>query len=254
MKDLSPLAKQLVKVGQRDLDPTGQDKARIRELLAARLPAALPTATGPSASVSKATSTSFSWPLVSALTIGGGAVVGILYWSLASDTELGNPAPTPTHASAAPGAVTHEVAPWGSASDVVLDPTPVLRPAASADSPVPAEGNAGSLSTSSPPASTEPEAPTQDKTRSSTRLGEEVELLSRATSALHSGQANEALSVLAEHQRKFPRGALSLERRAARVQALCLLGRRTEAERELQHLPPSSPLASRARASCAKER
>jgi hypothetical protein len=58
---------------------------------------------------------------------------------------------------------------------------------------------------------------------------------------------------LAEHQRQFPQGLLSVERRAARAQALCQLGRKAEAERELRGLSPSSPQAARARKLCSSK-
>jgi hypothetical protein len=85
-------------------------------------------------------------------------------------------------------------------------------------------------------------------------LAEEVTLLSRATSALRSGQPNDALKSLNEHQSKFPRGLLSEERRAARAQALCALGRHSEAEREIAKLAPASPQAARARQLCGDAR
>ena len=73
------------------------------------------------------------------------------------------------------------------------------------------------------------------KTVSRTRdgLAEEVALLSRAETELRAGRPAKALLVLAEHQRKFPRGALAEERTAARIQALCALGLRDEANAQL---------------------
>jgi hypothetical protein len=41
-----------------------------------------------------------------------------------------------------------------------------------------------------------------------------------------------------------------VERHGARAQALCLLGRRAEADRELKGLSPTSPQAARARRLC----
>ena len=87
------------------------------------------------------------------------------------------------------------------------------------------------------------------------RLAEEVAILSRATNSLQSGRASEALRVLEEHQRKFANGELTEERYAARIQALCALGRRSEATAELARLSrmaPGSPHLSRAREYCAK--
>lgn len=84
-------------------------------------------------------------------------------------------------------------------------------------------------------------------------LAQEVALLSRASSEVRAGRPAQALETLAQHQRLFPSGALSQERAAARIQALCGLGRRKEAQVELDRFTkrwPSSPLEPRARQSC----
>jgi len=84
-------------------------------------------------------------------------------------------------------------------------------------------------------------------------LSEEVLLLSRAETELHAGRPGKALLALAEHQRKFPRGALAEERTAARIQALCALGRNDEANTQLKqllHLSPNSAHEGRARQAC----
>jgi hypothetical protein len=91
-------------------------------------------------------------------------------------------------------------------------------------------------------------APTPSVPRDS--LAQEVLLLSRATSALRAGHAGEALKALGEYQRKFPSGALTEERRAAKAQALCISKRVSEGRTELAHLAPGSPAAARARQVC----
>jgi hypothetical protein len=83
------------------------------------------------------------------------------------------------------------------------------------------------------------------------RLAEEVEILSRAQTELHAGRFTSSLRLLDEHARKFPRGALTQERVAARVQALCGSGRRNEANAELTRLSPGSLHEARAREACA---
>ena len=72
------------------------------------------------------------------------------------------------------------------------------------------------------------------------RLSEEVSLLSRAEMALHSGKPGVALDVLNEHERRFGNGLLREERIAARVQALCALGRKAEADAQLLQLSSKS--------------
>jgi hypothetical protein len=74
----------------------------------------------------------------------------------------------------------------------------------------------------------------------SSRLGMEAASLEAALSALKAGgksNALRALQALEQHFRDFPRGALELEARVARVDALLVLGRRQEARRELSALP-----------------
>jgi TolA-binding protein len=77
----------------------------------------------------------------------------------------------------------------------------------------------------------------------SSRLGQEAASLATALSALKAGgkaNAERALRAIDEHLRKFPRGALELEARVARVDALLVSGRRQEARRELSALPIES--------------
>jgi hypothetical protein len=81
----------------------------------------------------------------------------------------------------------------------------------------------------------------------------EVLLLREAHAAMRGGQATHALVLLDEHARRFPKGALGEERDAARVAALCALGRVVEARAAADRFlraSPLSPHAGRVRASC----
>ncbi|HEY3500864.1 MAG TPA: hypothetical protein VGK73_39500 [Polyangiaceae bacterium] len=85
-------------------------------------------------------------------------------------------------------------------------------------------------------------------------LSEETALLARAQRELGAGNAASALSLLAAHAERFPNGALAEERSAARVLALCALGRVVEARRDAELFAarsPRSPLIPRLRDSCA---
>jgi hypothetical protein len=98
-----------------------------------------------------------------------------------------------------------------------------------------------------------PSTPSLRSRRAPDRLAEEVEILGRAASALGAGRSAEGLEALNEHQTQFPNGALAEERRAAKVEALCSLGRFPEAQSELVKLErtsPQSPISSRARQLC----
>jgi hypothetical protein len=87
-------------------------------------------------------------------------------------------------------------------------------------------------------------------------LPEEVRLLSRAEKQLNAGLAVDALRTLTEHERRFPNGGLAEERLAARVHALCALGRTREARADIAKLSrayPKSPHLESARRFCATD-
>jgi hypothetical protein len=74
----------------------------------------------------------------------------------------------------------------------------------------------------------------------SSRLGMEAASLEAVLSALRGGgpeRAQRALSAVDRHLSSFPGGALELEARVARIDALLMLGRKKEARRELATLP-----------------
>jgi outer membrane protein assembly factor BamD (BamD/ComL family) len=87
-------------------------------------------------------------------------------------------------------------------------------------------------------------------------LEEEAQLLGTAQQRISQGDARGALSVLAEHQKQFPRGALSLERQATVAIAHCLSGQtskgRGEAER-FRRKHPNSPMVKRLESACKLE-
>lgn len=216
MSPLNPKARELVRAGRNGYRPTASDRERVEAVLRERLGAdVLPADGGTSLSTGVA-----SWKIVSGVAIGvlalGGA--GLL---------ARRPAPPP-----APSAPPPPVA----APVVVPSEPPVAPQLMAAESPAPQSRVAAA-----------PRGDARD------RLGREVALLSRATSALHAGRAEAALKVLAEHQRRFPDGSLREERYAAKAQALCALGRLNEARAELAHLPAHSPAAASVEQACAKK-
>ena len=82
-------------------------------------------------------------------------------------------------------------------------------------------------------------------------LKAETALVRKAHLALRGGDANGALALLDQHAREFPQGQLREERAAARVLALCRLGRKDEAKRAAgRMLDERSPLAERIRSAC----
>src|SRR5208283_4452338 len=81
----------------------------------------------------------------------------------------------------------------------------------------------------------------------------EVRLIGEAHTAIRGGDAERALALLDEHARRFPKGALGEERDAARINALCALGRTSEARDATERFlraAPLSPHAGPLRTSC----
>ena len=221
MATLDSNARALVEAGRRALRASTADRERIEAALRARLgSSALP----PDAGGTQIAST-VSWPALAGVAIGVCVLAGVAFFALRSTpsepsrhapSAVQSPAPQPTPAAPASQAPTAVPEPVGPAHAVVA---PSASPAASA------------------PIARDP-------------LAREVALLSRATSELRAGHAAAALKVLDEHQRRFPSGALSEERRAAKAQALCLLGRVSDGRIELAQLTPGSPAAASAQRIC----
>jgi len=107
-----------------------------------------------------------------------------------------------------------------------------------------------------PSVTNEPGAAAPEPPRSAadpTSMSEEASLLQSAQRALSAGRAQAALSLLAEHELRFPSGALAEERRVAKVLALCSLGRTEEASilaRAFVARSPRSVLIPRLETSC----
>ncbi len=219
MSTLSPKGRDLVRAGRRAFQPTDVDRERLLGALRSRLgDAALPPSMGSAANVAAAART--IWPLISAVVAGIGIVGGALFFAQRAATRA-------THAQEPSSASTL-------ASDRALAP--------SAEPPTSA--------TATPPA-IDPPAPSGSAARHpQDRLAAEVALLSRATRDLHAGHPAEALKSLDEYRRRFPKGLLGEEQRAARVQTLCALGRFTEANEKITGLASQSPLAVRAKQFC----
>jgi hypothetical protein len=85
-------------------------------------------------------------------------------------------------------------------------------------------------------------------------IREELALIEQAHRELSQGNATASLAALDEHARRFPNGAFSAERTAARVFALCALGQLERARTigdDFLRREPNSPLVPRIRSSCA---
>jgi hypothetical protein len=221
--------------------PTAADQQRIAEALSARIAAgAGGLSIAPAAFVAKAHWLGLSWPVLSTVVVGLAAGGLFLAGALQSETTE-----VPAVPVAARAAVPSPVA-GGPAAGADVAPSVTARGAAAAETqavtPAPATRVASD------------DIPVSVRRQSSDRLAEEVEILSRAQTELHAGQFASSLRLLEEHARKFPRGTLAQERRAARIQALCGMGRMSEADTELARLSPGSVHEGRARQACASKR
>jgi len=221
MSELGPRARELVHSGRGRLNrPTVADRARVQIALQAKLGAAvLPAEVSSPAPVARP-----RWPFISSAVVGAALIGGGLLL-VPRHEQRGTNAP--------------------SARSLVV---PVA--ASSAAVPVATAGDTPSPTPATPPAMISAEPPAPSVRPAQDRLAQEVALLARATSDLHAGRAANALKVLDEYQRQFPKGLLTEERRAARAQALCALGRQSEAQAELARLAPQSPAAARAKQVC----
>lgn len=220
MPELSLRARELTRAGRSLGIPTPVDRVRIEQALRVRFGSAVL----PLSATGVAVAARAPWPLSSTVAASAAAFVGAsvmcgIVFSAYRKTE-------PVQAHAAPSAAL--------ASSAPLERTNATLSAV--DSALP-------ISAPSPQA-----LPARRGT--SDRLAQEVALLGRATSSLHAGRPEEALKALDDYRREFPRGLLTEELHAARVQALCQLGRRAEARVALGELAPDSLAAARAAQIC----
>lgn len=225
MTELSPKAKALFEQAQTSFEPDAARLARVRASLTAKLG---PGSTGGSGGPAGTKSLIRKGALGS---LAGAVGIGVIVVAV----RAFSPAPSSPNAPAeerAPAAVSvppptrvAEVAPQASASSV--PPATSLRPTRVGASAQPSDVDS---------------------------LAEELALMREVRTALSSGNASRALTLLDEHARRFPRGTLGQERQATRVLALCAAGRVGEARAEaarFEKAAPRSPLLPRIRSSCA---
>lgn len=226
MSKLGPEARALVDAGRGLHRPSAADRQRVLEALRDRVAqtGGLPPEPPPPSPAARVS----PWQLISGVVVGA-AIIGAIAFQLRRTDSPPPPAPV-----SAPAPSTLSTAP----------PAPVVVTAPSEPAPQ-----------STPPAPARP--PTENKAplarSASSGLADEVALLSRAETELHANRFGSALRLLSEYERKFPRGLMVQEDVAAKVQALCGLGRIADAKVELGRLSATSPHARRARAACRLE-
>jgi RNA polymerase sigma-70 factor (ECF subfamily) len=217
VSDLGPEAQQLIQAGRSALRPSVADRERIAAALRAR--------GGLFPEPALAAPARLGWAHVSATVVGLGAVglfVASGAWERTAPPAPAVPPPAPVSASLVSAPADGARVSESTASLPAVEPTHTV-------------GAKPKRAAAKPPAD---------------RLAEEVDILSRAQAEMHAGRFGGALTLIEQHARSFPRGTLAPERRAARVQALCALGQRTEADAELTRLAPGSLHEARAREAC----
>lgn len=226
-------------------EPSAADKLRVRRTLAARLTLAAGASAGAmglsTAQAAKlAVLTKVILPLA---TVGTLTTAGVYYHYRAPQrTELSSIEPSTTQ-----GSVSHPSdAPiqrpknpsFDAAENLVLE-------SAHDDVRHGATGNTGPFKAKA--ASQAEPVPTKGTLEAETRL------LRQTHADIREGRPEQALARLREYDRQFGQGTMRAEHQAARVLALCQLGKRqesrAEAERFLERWP-NSPLAPRVRAAC----
>jgi len=233
MSDLSPELKELVLAGKRAASPSNADSARILAALRGRLGDA--AVLGSEAGQATAGSSSgFVFGKAAAVGIAGLAVVGGLWFFTARSPRVVSSGPQSSPSVAA--TISAETA-----------AIPVAMASGAPDSPQLNETvPSGKLERSDPRAVASHHA--------HDNLSEEVAILSRAETQLHAGRPEAALRLLNEHERRFGNGLLAEERIAARIQALCALGRTAEADAQLARLSPKSLHGEQARQACSSNK
>lgn len=214
MRPLEDESRRIIAEGDAADGPSPELQQQIWEALAPRLSQPLPPA---AAAASEALAATWKTGLLAGL--GGKLVIGLATLGLLSLVGIGlyANARVPTASTPSPAAA--------------LQTPPI--------SPVPAEPQEQAAAPSRRP---EP-----------SHLSEETRLVAAAQRALNAAAPDQALPLLEQHRRRFPRGELAQERDAAHALALCAAGRRAEAHAAVQHFLrewPHSPLTARVRSAC----
>jgi hypothetical protein len=274
MSGLTPEDEALIGQARIGLEPTGEDHARVRRKVLARVGvgvgAAAATLSATGANASAAVVAGSASAIVFKI-LGTIAVVGcIAAGTLALRDRRAAPSATPSpavltiaqHAENTPPVPVTAVAPprelnvpppLPPAPAHVPTPTivarvPTPRPP-STSAPVAAMTTASTAPSVAPVAASPPSIQSGPAT-----VAQEARLLGEADAALRAGDAARSLSLLDEHAATFPQGVLVEEAKAERVVVLCALGRQPEARQAAAVFLRDhgrSPLVARVRDSCA---
>ena len=250
MTGLGPEANALLEAARLGDEPTDKDREHVRAAIATRL------AAGAAAGLGVATVARAFTAATTRAGLAGAAGAGTL---VAFRTSPRSAAPA-ARIAAPPAPASPEAPARVREGSSVVGSSPAPATLAS-DEPVtglhPSERTLTGLRPSArpPPMASVATAPA-GSTRAASSPGDvaaEVRLLGDAQSEMRAGEPERALLLFDEHARRYPKGALGEERDAARIGALCALGRISEAREATDRFlraAPLSPHAGPLRASC----
>jgi hypothetical protein len=227
---LSFEAQDVVRAAREAYGPTFADRSRVRQRLIARLAGLAVVTSGTKAAAALGSLFASKAAVLSVVTMVVGGGISAAVWQHERAIEEHR------HSSVMrPVAATHSASAVSAPATMLGKPSTVLE---SAFAPKP--DNRGSSVRAM-------------RTSPNPNVQGEVKLLSEAQRALADGQPGRAISLLDQHAREFPQGALTEERKAAHVIALCKLGRTAGAQAEANAFfakSPHSPLRRRLRETC----
>jgi hypothetical protein len=257
MTELGPEARSILDAGRAGDDPTPADRERLRgavfrAVAAGAAASAASAATEVAAAVAPKGAVFFSvgWKVVVGVVVAGAVYVGVggpIPGGHGDDQRRSaTTAPSaPAPKAAEPATLAPAEPPAAVPTTPVVEPTPAAveppKPVAAREAPKVAPA---ATAVASAPATSAPPDPLIVETL---RLGE-------AQGVLEKGDPARALAMIDEQSATYQNGKLREEREAARVFALCKLGRTAEAESARaaflrEH--PHAPLVDRVRAPCA---
>jgi hypothetical protein len=262
--ELTPEERALIKTARSGEDPSDDVRQRVHGAVLARIAAAAAVTTA----VASTTTSTAAAEAAAAAAGGKWLATGVVAKSLLVLSLVGAGAgawvmatrPSPQAQSAEVATPLNTSAPNKGGQRRENEPTGGMRTEDAPAPPLPPPAIVESAPAKPPPRSlSAPAAPAPhevkkgDTPSSKGSVEEELLLLKEAQQKLQSGDPNKALDLLDAHAREHGEGALSEERQAARVLALCQAGRVEEARAAAAAFfaqKPDSPLAARVRAAC----
>ncbi len=220
MSELGPQARALLDAARRSTSPTPAEAARLWDRLSDALPSG-----APSSGVTAGAGTKIAMAIAIVAAIGGGALLVAPSRSTSSMTFA---APRESEPPVAPSLAR------APATTIAEQPAPPLLTS------VPVEQLPRALLPRAAPVASASAAPDDS----------DVTIVRAAYVALRAGDASRALALVDEHARRHPASALSAERDATRVLALCALGQRDQARTALQRFKKSFPSSSQLARTC----